>query len=287
MKRLGELTDGIVQKALSDSLSLPDSPTPDVQADALLPVAVQNGGGFEALYQRAVEKGDVDTLARLMDLEERYIRRQAELAFNAAKGRILAELAGTKIVKNKWVRYEDKKRPGAMIDAFKYAPLEEIDKVVAPLLAQEQMDLSFSDEPIPEGRVLIRGRLKHLPGGHYEDSTMPGPLDASGGKSNIQAVGSTNSFLRRYITCNIFNIVVIGDDDDGIGGLISEEQVQELLALMKAASAGPKFLKYMHLPPVEDGGSPEESIAAMPARDYRKARKTLDDLIAKAKVPAR
>jgi len=44
---------------------------------------------------------------------------------------------------------------------------------------------------------------------------MPAPLDTSGGKSNVQGVGSTNSFLRRYVACNIFNIVVVGDDDDG------------------------------------------------------------------------
>jgi hypothetical protein len=55
-------------------------------------------------------------------------------------------------------------------------------------------------------------RLRHLPGGHFEDSFMPGPLDTSGGKSNVQGVGGTNSYLRRYIACNIFNINVIGDD---------------------------------------------------------------------------
>jgi len=51
------------------------------------------------------------------------------------------------------------------------------------------MDLSYSDEPC-EGGILIRGRLKHLSGGHYEDSFMPAPLDATGGKSIVQAVGA-------------------------------------------------------------------------------------------------
>jgi hypothetical protein len=84
--------------------------------------------------------------------------------------------------------------------------------------SEEDMDLSYSDEPREGGEILIRGRLTHLPGGHYEDSFMPAPLDTTGGKSNVQAVGSTNSFLRRYIACNIFNIVVVGDDDDGTEG---------------------------------------------------------------------
>src|SRR5262249_16163141 len=140
-----------------------------------------------------------------------------ELAYNAAKGRILKKLAGIKIVKNRSVVREIEKgnpRRGAY-EAFKYAPLEEIDKHLRPLLAEEEMDLSYSDEPREDGGILIRGRLKHLPTGHFEDSFMPAPLDTSGGKSNVQAVGSTNSFLRRYIACNIFNIVVVGEDDDG------------------------------------------------------------------------
>ena len=82
------------------------------------------------------------------------------------------------------------------------------------------MDLSYSDEPGEHGWILIRGRLKHLPRGHFEDLFMPAPLDTSGGKSSVQGVGSTNSYLRRYIACNIFNIVVVGDDDDGNGGTI-------------------------------------------------------------------
>ena len=65
------------------------------------------------------------------------------------------------------------------------------------------MDLSYSGEPREDGGILIPGRLKHLPSGHYEDSFMPAPLDTTGGKSDVQAVGSTNSFLRRYVAGNI------------------------------------------------------------------------------------
>ena len=155
--------------------------------------------------------------------------KEAELAYNAAKGRILKKLAGIKIVKNRSVLHEiEKGRPQkGTYEAFKYAPLEEIDKHLRPLLVEEDMDLSYSDEPREGGDILIRGRLKHLPGGHYEDSFMPAPPDTTGGKSNVQAVGSTNSFLRRYVACNIFNIVVAEDDDDGTGGTIDEAQTQD------------------------------------------------------------
>jgi len=163
---------------------------------------------------------DVEKLERMMAMYERLKAKEAELAYNAAKGRILKKLASIKIVKNRSVLHEfeqGKPQKGAY-EAFKYAPLEEIDKHLRPPLAEEDMDLSYSDEPRKDGGIVIRGRLKHLPGGHYEDSFMPAPLDTTGGKSNVQAVGSTNSYLRRYVACNIFNIVVVGDDDDGTGG---------------------------------------------------------------------
>jgi ERF superfamily len=227
---------------------------------------------------------DVEKLDRIMAMYQRLNSKEAELAYNAAKGRILKKLAGIKIVKNRPVITElEKGKPqkGAY-EAFRYAPLEEIDKHLRPLLVSENMDLSYSDEAQEGGGIVIRGRLKHLPSGHYEDSFMPAPLDTSGGKTNVQAVGSTNSFLRRYVACNIFNIVVVGDDDDGIGGTLDETQTKTILDLIKTAKVGPKFLKYMKAQSVEEAGSLEAAVATIAARDYRKAISTLEQQIAKA-----
>src|SRR5690349_19868673 len=116
------------------------------------------------------------------------------------------------------------------------------------------MDLSYSDEQQEGGGILIRGRLKHLPSGNYEDSFMPAPPGTSGGKSSVQAVGSTNSFLGRYVACNIFNIVVVGNDDDGTGGTVDEAQTNTILDLIKKAKAGPKFLKYMKAQSIAEAG---------------------------------
>ena len=230
-------------------------------------------------------RADVEKLERMMAMYERLKAKEAERAHNAAKARILKKLAGIKIVKNRPVLPEsDKGGPQkGVFEAFKYAPLEEIDKHLRPLLAEEQMDLSYSDEPC-DGGILIRGRLKHLPSGHYEDSFMPAPPDTTGGKSNVQAIGSTNSFLRRYVACNIFNIVVVGDDDDGTGGTIDEAQTKTILELIKKANVGPKFLKYMRARSVEEAGSLEAAVATIAARDYRKAVTTLGEQIAKAEA---
>jgi len=229
---------------------------------------------------------DVEKLERMMTMYERLKAKEAELEFNAAKGRILKKLVDSKIVKNRSALYEiEKGKPQrGTYEAFKYAPLEEIDRHLRPLLAEENMDLSYSDEPRNGGGILIRGRLKHLPGGHYEDSFMSAPPDTTGGKSNVQSVGSTNSFLRRYVACNIFNIVVVGDDDDGTGRTIDETQMKTIVELIKKAKAGPKFLKYMKAQSIEEAGSLEVAAATIAARDYRKAIRTLEEQIAKAEA---
>jgi hypothetical protein len=113
---------------------------------------------------------------------------------------------------------------------------------------------------------------------------MPAPRDRTGGKSEVQAIGSTNSFLRRYIACNIFNIVVIGDDDDGAGGTIDDAQAKTILELIGKARVGPKFLKYMKAQSVEKAGSLEAAVATIAARDYRKAISALAEQISKAEA---
>ena len=231
-------------------------------------------------------QADVEKLDRVMAMYERLKAKEAELAYNTAKGRILKKLVDIKFVKNRPALYEIEqgKPQKGTYEAFKYAPLEEIDKHLRPLLLEEEMDLSYSDEPREHGWIVIRGRLKHLPSGYFEDSFMPAPLDTSGGKSTVQGVGSTNSYLRRYIACNIFNIVVVGEDDDGNGGTIDEAQTNTILDLIKRAKVGPKFLKYMRAPSIEEAGSLKAAVATIACRDYRKAIATLEEQIAKAEA---
>ena len=119
--------------------------------EPLLPTPPSDNGSstiLSLIEQLALDPGaDVEKLERMMAMYERLKAKEAELAYNAAKGRILKKLAGIKIVKNRSVLHEieqGKPQKGAY-QAFKYAPLEEIDKHLRPLLAQEDMDLSYSD----------------------------------------------------------------------------------------------------------------------------------------------
>jgi hypothetical protein len=93
-----------------------------------------------ALIERvALDPGaDAAKLERIVAMYERVRAREAELEFNAAKGRILKKLAGIKLVKNRPALYEiEKGKPQKGIyEAFKYAPLEEIEKHLCPVLLE-------------------------------------------------------------------------------------------------------------------------------------------------------
>jgi hypothetical protein len=63
-------------------------------------------------------------------------------------------------------------------------------------------------------------------------------LDSSGGKNNIQGMGSSFSYGKRYTTTALLNIVTEGEDDDGARGgarFISEVQADELRELCRMA----------------------------------------------------
>jgi hypothetical protein len=81
---------------------------------------------------------DVAKLERVMAMYERLKAKEAELAFNAAKSRILKKLVGIRIVKNRSAVHEcERQKPQrGSCEVFKYAPLEEIDKHLRPLLAE-------------------------------------------------------------------------------------------------------------------------------------------------------
>src|SRR5712691_9128596 len=79
-----------------------------------------------ALIERVAldPRANVEKLERMMAMYERLKAKEAELAYNAAKGRILKKLARIKIVKNRSVLYEiEKGKPQkGTYEAFKYAP---------------------------------------------------------------------------------------------------------------------------------------------------------------------
>ena len=92
-----------MRKQASPTLKTQQSERPGVR----VPPMPESGTTFTvlALIERVTldPRVDVEKLDRVMAMYERLKAKESELAFNAAKGRILKKLAGVKIVKNRTV----------------------------------------------------------------------------------------------------------------------------------------------------------------------------------------
>lgn len=141
-----------------------------------------------------------------------------------------------------------------------YANLAAICEEITPEYTAEGLAVSFDtfdpvrDIGLPalkEGWLRVVGFLSHR-GGHSRKYHLDGPLDDAGkdgtkNKTGIQAVGSTNSYLRRYLVCMIFNVAT-ADDNDGNGSgngspRMAEKQLADYLAAMEGCADEPGMLK--------------------------------------------
>lgn len=196
---------------------------------------------------------DPAKLKALLDVQIQIMDKQAEIDFFAAKARLKELLKDIKIVKNRSVGYDiEKGKPEkGQREAFKYVPLEDIDAVIAPLLVEVGITDSYTMDELTGGWYKTTCRLSK--GTFTEVTTIPLPLDTSGGKNNVQSAGSTFSYGRRYTLCASIGLVVRGQDDDATGGPITNEQAVELdVALNESGLARDKFLKKFKVEDVRD-----------------------------------
>lgn len=142
---------------------------------------------------------DVEKLRALIDMKKEIDRYHAEQEFNAAFSAMQPEIP---VIVEK-----------ARTDKGKYAPLEDIIEVVRPIMAKHGFGLSHETFHMPDGSRKIVGVLTHR-AGHKRTSEFIAPPDKSGSKNDIQALGSTGTYGRRYTTNDLLCIVTRGEDDD-------------------------------------------------------------------------
>lgn len=219
---------------------------------------VSDAGAILQVIERAAANPavDVDKMERLMLMHERVMARRAETAFNAALAELQPKLP---IVTH---RGEIKDRNQKTVST--YALWEDINDAIRPMLAEHGFALTFRIGQDGSSRI-VTAFLRHRDG-HSEQTTISLPLDTSGFKNDVQAVGSSVSYGKRYTAMALLNITTTGEDDDGQRAgvdFVSPEQKDELIALVKETGADTAaFLKWI------GAGSIDEIRAA----DFNKAR---------------
>jgi hypothetical protein len=178
------------------------------------------------MLQLAVEQGaDLDKLSKLMDLQERWETNQAAKAFQRAKAEFAANPPA--VIKTMAANF------GGGKAAYKFAELGELTPILGPALAEFGLSFGWSYDQTDD-KITVACTLSHVDGGNTSVK-LSGNADTSGSKNDIQAIGSTITYLERYTLLGVLGLSAKGQDDDGQTKVekINAEQKQELTGLLQ------------------------------------------------------
>jgi hypothetical protein len=211
---------------------------------------------------------DVTKLEALLRMQREIVADDARLQFNRAMSAAQGEMHP--VVRDA-TNDQTKSR---------YARLETIDALIRPIYTRHGFCLEFNSEPVDGPNERIVCEVSHI-AGHTKRRQLDAAPDTAGpkglpNKTPLHGLGSTVSYLRRYLTCMIFNIVLANDDNDGNrhqqqrtpDGRITEMEVEELWDLMtRTGTQEGRFLAVM-LPGLR-------SITQAPAADFPRLKNAL------------
>ena len=214
------------------------------------------------LIERAqASNASIEQMQQLFDLQLRFEANEARKAYNEAMANFREECPtierARKVEHNK----------------TKFAGLAESIEAIRPFLSKH--GLSHQWKTRQEAAVItVECTVTHRMG-HSESTSLSASPDKSGGKNDIQAIGSTVSYLERYTLYAILGLSSREMDDDGKGAgankeevpVISEQQMTDLWALIAEVKANEtQFCTYFHV----------ETIAQLPVSKFNSAVKMLE-----------
>lgn len=160
-----------------------------------------------AMMLAAMERGaTLEQVEKMMDLQERFERREAEKALNAALSGFRSE--AIEIIKRKAVGYQGKS--GWV--GYKHAELSDLVDGIAPALARHGLSHRW-DVQQSGAQITVTCILTHAMGHSLQVSMTAGP-DTSGNKNQIQAIQSAITAMQRHTLKAITGVAEKGDDDD-------------------------------------------------------------------------
>lgn len=203
---------------------------PEQRRQVVAPIS--NETNIMAVISRAAADPscDIDKLERLMAMHERMQARDAEAEFNAAMAAMQSDIPS--IAERGAIVVNGQKRSD-------YATFEDINDVIKPIMQTHGFAITFKVENVAAG-LSVTGILMHR-AGHRESTTMLLPLDTSGSKNAVQAVGSSTSYGKRYVMSALLNLTTRGEDDDGHAAVptatVTTIQAKQLQVLLDKCSA--------------------------------------------------
>jgi hypothetical protein len=222
------------------------------------------------LFQMALAKGEagVNALEKLVDLQDKIQRRNAEQEFHRA----LAEFQEScpAVQKSSTAKITTNGGGGY---SFTYADLEEIISTVRPHLSSRGFSFTF-DSTVEPSKMLTCTCTLHHAHGHSMESRFTLPTDSKSGASDQQKIGGALTYAKRQCLISVLGLALT--DPEQAGGqsprpeaiaLVTDEQRASLLALMDETKVSTKvFCDRYKI----------ESVAKLPATQFAGAVAALE-----------
>lgn len=165
-----------------------------------------------AFIERAVldSSFDVAKLDALLRMQREELQQLARRAFNRAMSAAQAEMGP--VVRDKVNTHTNSR----------YARLETIDREMRPIYTRHGFSVRYgSAQPPQDGWIRITCTVAHIEG-YFEEHYLDAQIDSVGArgstnKTQMQAVGSSVTYLRRYLLTMVFNVVLADDEEDNDG----------------------------------------------------------------------
>lgn len=202
---------------------------------------VPSDQAFINMIERASSNADFDAtkLEKLLEMYERIMARNAEMAFNSAFADMQSEMP---VITE---RGEIKDRDGNFRSG--YAFFEDINDEIKPILKKHGFAIMFKTKTAKDVAT-VTPILIHKDGHREVGEPVELGADTSGSKNSVQSIGSSVSYAKRYGLLALLNITTRGEDDDGQAGgakLITDSQAADLRSILEETKTEEgRVLKY-------------------------------------------
>jgi hypothetical protein len=228
-------------------------------------IVTQREPTFLEIIQASIANPQVDVakIDALLQMRERLEARDAEKEYNRDFAAAMMEMP--KVAKR---GKKDMKEKGCIA----YETYEDLDAAIRPIETKFGFARSFSTRISEKGGgVILVLTLTHR-AGHSTTSERYCPPDPGPGRNETQAIGSGESYGRRYLTKSKWNIVTVGADDDGNSAdPISEEQALGIRDILATLAPTPKWYAQFWA----WVGGDTHSVEQIQKRDYVRVREEL------------
>lgn len=135
----------------------------------------------------------------------------------------------------------------------RYVLLDDLLVVIRPLLAEEGFALTFDSKPVDPTHIEFTCDMTHS-AGHSETRRLVLPIDGTGSQggrssmNDVQKVGSSTTYARRYLLDMHLNLARRDEDDDGNGGPkpVTQEQADAIKKALEAKGGNvARFLEWV------------------------------------------